>query len=347
MANESEPTGRARGAIALAEKLGPEGTKLRAAKGAAARWRKQLVATHKGNFKDQLGIDVECYVLNDPVRTAVISQTGMAQALGLTMRGNVLERFISSKAMADVVVAELAEKLRNPLSFQGVAVMAETSEGMPKVVPPASVKGFDAALLIDLCNAISKASAAGRLGERYKNIVRQAAVITGASAKTGIRSLVYALAGYSPSTEEVISAFKHYVQEEAKKYEQEFPNELYMQWHRLYKIPVPIRGKSWHMMHLTVRHIYYPLAKSNGRILDLMRALKASDGDRKKKLFQFLSEVGTRALRMHIGRVLEMAESSRSRGEYDSKIVARFGGQQELELVLPIEQLAPSSSAPA
>ena len=90
-------------------------------------------------------------------------------------------------------------------------------------------------------------------------------------------------------------------------------------------------------MHLTVRHIYYPLAKSNGKILELVRALKSSDGDRKKKLFQFLNEVGARALRIHIGRVLEMAESSSSRLEYDGKIVLRFGGQQELELAVPGE----------
>ena len=111
--------------------------------------------------------------------------------------------------------------------------------------------------------------------------------IVGASAKAGIQGLVYALTGFDRTKEEVIQAFRHYVREEAKKYEQEFPNELYMQWHRLYEIPVPVRGKSWHLMHLTVRHIYFPLAKSNGKILELMRALKASDGDRRKKLFQF------------------------------------------------------------
>ena len=66
-----------------------------------------------------------------------------------------------------------------------------------------------------------------------------------------------------------------------------------------------------------------------------MRALKAQDGPRKNKLFQFLSEVGARALRIHIGRVLEMAESSLDSLSYESKVVKRFGGQQELELVLP------------
>jgi hypothetical protein len=77
---------------------------------------------------------------------------------------------------------------------------------------------------------------------------------------------VYALAGYNPTIEEVIAAFKLYVQEEARKYEPEFPNELYMQWHRLYDIPVPVRGKPWHFKYLTVRHIYHPLAQSSGKL---------------------------------------------------------------------------------
>jgi hypothetical protein len=95
------------------------------------------------------------------------------------------------------------------------------------------------------------------------------------------------------------------------------------------------RGKSWHFKHLTVKHIYFPLAQSNGRILELVRALKARDGDRKKKLFQFLSEVGARALRIQLGRVLEMSESSVDKVEYEKKITDRFGTQKELELVLP------------
>jgi len=144
------------------------------------------------------------------------------------------------------------------------------------------------------------------------------------------------LAGYNPTAEEVINAFKNYVQEEAKKYEKEFPPELYQAWYRLYKIP-PIqgRGRPWEFKTLTVNHIYAPLAKSNGMILELTRALKANDGDRKKKLFQFLSEVGTRALRMHLGRVLEMAEDSPDQATYEKKITKRFGDQQELELVFP------------
>ncbi len=71
--------------------------------------------------------------------------------------------------------------------------------------------------------------------------------------------------------------------------------------------------------------------------------MKAKEGDRQKKLFQFLNDVGARALRMHLGRVLEMAESSPDEASYERRIRERFGDQQELELVLPTP---PSAASP-
>ena len=118
------------------------------------------------------------------------------------------------------------------------------------------------------------------------------------------------------------------MQEEAKRYEKEFPPELYVEWHRLYEIPVHGRGKPWHFKHLTLNHIYIPLAPSNGKVPEVMRVAKTKDGDRRKKLFQFLSEIGARALSRHLGRVLEMAESSATKIDYERKIVERFGGQR-------------------
>jgi hypothetical protein len=46
-----------------------------------------------------------------------------------------------------------------------------------------------------------------------------------------------------------------------------------------------------------------------------------------------------------MGRVLEMAESSSNRIAYENKIVERFGGQQELELIVPSPS-APASELP-
>ena len=322
----TEPKGKAKGGIERAKSLTPEARKKIASDAAKARWG--LKATHKGNFKEDFGIDAECYVLDDEHKTAVISKRGMAAALGFSEGGSRVTTFVNSARIAPYAGRELIEKLENPLIFQLPPLGA-------KAQPPTPIHGHDVTMLIDVCKAIVDAEAKGDLLPRQAHIGKQAHIILSASAKAGIKGLVYALAGYRPETEEVIAAFKLYVQEEAKKYEKEFPPELYAEWHRLYDIPVIPRGKSWHFKHLTVKHIYHPLAKSNGKILELVRALKAQGGDQKTKLFQFLNEVGARALRMQIGRVLEMAESSPALADYEKKTIERFGGQQELELVLP------------
>jgi hypothetical protein len=75
-----------------------------------------------------------------PNKTAVISQTGMGRALGLSVRGNAFPRFLTSKAMSETVGAELRDKLENPLKFQwGTGGAGQ---------PPTTIHGFDVTLLI-------------------------------------------------------------------------------------------------------------------------------------------------------------------------------------------------------
>ncbi len=319
----NEESMQSKGGKARARKLTPEQLAESARKAAEARWaQRPMRATHKGNFKEEFGIDVDCYVLDDQQKTPVLSQRGFTKALGLSEGGSTLGKFLASKKISEFGGAELIQKLTQPVKFEWGTGGAE--------MPPSTINGFDATLLIDICKVITSHRA--ELGKRYENVIIQADVINAASAKSGIRGLVYALAGYSPAAEEVIAAFKMYVQEEAKKYEKEFPPELYKEWYRLYEIePIQGRGRPWEFKKLTVNHIYVPLAKSRGKILEVMQANKAKGGDRKRKLLQFLSEIGTRALRMHLGRVLEMAEDSPDQATYEKRITKRFGDQQELD----------------
>lgn len=311
--------------MARAAKLSPEERSQIARKAALAR--RPLEAIRKGNFKDDFGFDAECYVLNDLNKTAVMTQRGMAAALGMSSSsGIVLKRFIHTKAIANSTLgAAIAEKIDNPLIFKGLLVgQSSTTETM--------VHGNDVTLLIDICNAILEANANGTISSSQQKFVKSASIIVAASAKSGIQNLVYKMAGYDATKEEVIQAFRAFVLDEARKYEKEFPPELYGEWARLYQITPPIRGRSWKHMHLTNDHVYYPLARSDGALLQLLREAKSNDGDRNKKLFQFLNEVGVRALRIHLGRILEMAESSGSQSEYEAKVAQRFGGQQMLKI---------------
>ena len=88
------------GGIKRAELLPPERRAEIARQAAEARWGGRPVrAIHKGNFVKEFGIDVDCYVLDDVQKTAVISQRGMGEALGLPSRGNSFPRFLASQSM--------------------------------------------------------------------------------------------------------------------------------------------------------------------------------------------------------------------------------------------------------
>lgn len=319
--------GAAKGGEARASKLSPERRREIARAAVQTRWEKAgkaplARATHKGSFKEEFGVDVDCYVLDDEQKTAVISQTGMARALAMSSRGSSFPNFLATRAMAGAVSAELREKLANPIRFQWGTGGGE--------IPPTTVHGFDATLLVDVCKAIVAAEAKGEITKRQAKIAQQAHVVLGASAKAGIKGLVYALAGYDATREEVIAAFKFYVREEAREYEKEFPDQLYAEWYRLYNVPKPARNKPWKFKHLTVEQVYRPLARSNGKILQLTRKQRVSSETRYKKLHQFLSEIGVKALRTHLGQLLGVARISKDGQEYEEYVDTLFGEQRKL-----------------
>src|SRR5579863_7821416 len=87
-------------AEARAKALPAEKRREIAKQGAAARWKSKIyTARHGGNFLQHFGIDIECYVLDDPGKTPVISQRGMGQAIGFSRRGSRLTVFMNSQTM--------------------------------------------------------------------------------------------------------------------------------------------------------------------------------------------------------------------------------------------------------
>lgn len=286
-----------------------------------------LRATHKGNFKEHFGFDVDCYVLDDEAKTAVISQRGMGETLGLGSSGSRLPKFLEGRAISRHLGAETVKKASNPLVFQGFSAGGNEA-------PPSIVHGFDVTLLIDICRAIVAAEAAGDLRPQQAKVAQQAHIILAASAKQGIKDLVYSLAGYDLTKEEIIASFKRFIAEEAREYEREFPEQLYQEWYRIYGMPEAEKNRRpWKFRHLTVAQVYHPLAKSNGRLLQLMRIQKAKGKDRYAKLHQFLSDIGVKALRTHLGQLLGIAQLSETQPVYEKNFERVFGEQ----LALPIE----------
>ena len=233
-----------------------------------------------------------------------------------------LPRFLSGKNISPFVGAELSEKLEKPLIFQVSAAVLNS--------PPMVVHGHDVTILIDICKAIVQAESEGKLLSRHRKIAQQAHIIINASAKAGIKGLVYVLSGYNATREEAIAAFKFYVREEAREYEREFPEQLYEEWYRLYQIPRPGRNRPWKFKHLTVDQVYKPLAHSKGRVFELAQNNRTNSQQGNKRLHQFLSEVGVKALRNHLGQLLGIARISSDQDEYEGYFRKLFGVQRDL-----------------
>ena len=70
----------------------------------------------------------------------------------------------------------------------------------------------------------------------------------------------------------------------------------------------PERNKPWKFKHLTVNQVYHPLARSNGKVYELTQSQRAKSGSRHDKLHMFLSEIGVKALRQHLGQLLGIAQ---------------------------------------
>ena len=318
MSNGNKYPKKSAGGKARAKALSPIRRSEIAKNAALERWG--IKATHRGNFRE-FGIDVECYVLNNNQKSAVISQGGMAVALGFKNgTAYCFRHFMECKVIDSYLGVELRKKIENPVKFK-----------LPNMEPrnPSEIFGYDVSVLTEICKAIASADKDDVLLAHQKPIAKQAAIILGASAELGMQNLVYSLSGYDQKREETIADFKRYVAEETLGYEREFPEQLYLEWYRLYGLTIPEGENTWKLQHLMVEHVYWFLAKNRGRILEFTRVQETKAEDRCKKLHKFLSNVGAKALRQHLGQLLSAAQLSDSHEDYEKNVRRLFGDLHE------------------
>ena len=84
----------------------------------------------------------------------------------------------------------------------------------------------------------------------------------------------------------------------------------------------------WKFQHLTVQQVYKLLAHSNGEILQLTRDKRRRADARSKALHQFLSEIGVKALRTHLGQLRGIAQVSDDKAQYEKNFEKVFGDRQ-------------------
>lgn len=317
------------GGQARARKLTREDRQEIAKKAAAARWAKisdptgMPRATHQGIMP--IGdVEIEVYRLHDGRR--LIAKRAMANALGLKSEGgNAFLRTVTRKGVRSAIDEYLWEKIENPIIFSIL-------EGDHKI-PGATADGYEAATLIEVCDALIQARNDDLLAPSQDFLAVQAEIIIRSAAKIGIIALIDAATGYIEDVkkEEYLIKWKEFISAEFRQWESEFPNNFAEMIYKIYGIkrkdPKSFRHPQF-FGWFTRKYIYHPLANSRGAILKMLdeaNPVVYTGRSRKYKLHQFLSDqIGLPALRQHLWQVIGIGNASRDKIDFERNFYRAF-----------------------
>lgn len=310
------------GGNARAEKLTSDEKSEIARIAAQARWAKmrepgRLPRAETAGVLRFGDAELDVYVLDD--RRRVISKKAIARGLGLKSEGgNAFLRTMSRKGVRSVLSAELIEKIENPIYF--------------KPLNGDSADGFEAEVLIEVCDALIQARNKKQLTSTQAFLAVKAEIIIRSAAKVGIIALVDEASGYLDKTkDEYRKLFDKFIRAEFRQWDQEFPDKFFDMIYRLYglKRQKPDSNKHPQFFGRFIRkYIYFPLANSQGAILeqlDQKNPIVYDGGGRKYKFFQYLTDhIGMNAFRQHLWQVVGIGEAAADKAHFERGFYRAF-----------------------
>lgn len=319
---EDTPTPQSKGGDERARRLTSEERREIALKAAQARWAKvhdpnRLPEAETAGVLTIGDVDLDVYVLND--RRRVISKKAMARALHLkSAGGNAFMRTMSRKGVRSALPATLIARIDNAISF--------------KPLTGDLADGYEAEVLIEVCDALMQARNDDRLQASQKFLAIQAEIIVRSAAKIGIIALIDEATGYTDKTkDEYRRLFEQFIRKECRQWEKEFPPKFFDMIYRLYNLKRQKPDSTRHPQffgHFIRRYIYHPLANSKGMILEELEKKNPvvyDGGGRKHKFFQWLSDiVGMPTFRQHLWQVVGMGEAATDRIQFERGFYRAF-----------------------
>ena len=333
-----EPVGKARGAIALANSMTPAERKERASKAATARWSQKgaplkvevipkiPVAIYRGVLS-LVGVDLPCYVLDNGVH--LVSRTGFIEIVTGIPEGGGWKKYLTVAPLRPFIDADSVESRLVEFKIPEVEGIAE------------SVKGLPDDLVIELCRGFVSALEASaidpehhKLTHRQMQMAIKANSILSACAKVGLTALIDEATGYQydRARDALQVKLKAYLEEEMRKWEPTFPQELWVEFARLtnWKGAVTKRPKYWGK--LVMELVYEYLDK------DVAKWLKENAPAPKhgQNYHQWLSaQFGLKKLVEHIWTLIGVAKTCVTMHELREKMAA-LNGKSMVQLYLPV-----------
>lgn len=270
-------------------------------------------------------MELPVYVLNDGRR--VISRTGATDALTGRKGGGNLESYLGVEALKGYIPEDVHEQW---IEFVLPGVVNKT------------VQGMSAETFLDICSAYVQALNDGALQtDRQRDIAIKAAMFQSACAKLGLEALIDEVTGYQYVRAEDALQFKLrlYLEEEMRKWENTFPEELWREFGRLTHWQGALHQRPKYWGQLVMQLIYEYLDP------DVAEWLRKNNPKPQKgqNHHQWLSsQYGLKKLTEHIWMVIGLAKACSSMPELKSRMAQLYGRQP-----VQITMFLPPPAAPA
>ena len=200
--------------------------------------------------------------------------------------------------------------------------------------------GYEATVLIDICDAFLQARKEINLSPRQKIIADQCEILVRSFAKVGLIALIDEATGYQYDREkkELQTVLKALISDEILAYQQQFQLSFYREIFRLWRIPFTpknIKRKPQFIGHLTNRYVYSNLPKGSF-VLDKLRSLtpRTKKGNRAYQFHRHLTDEGKESLKKVLYTIEALASISQSKEQFDRLVQEKYG-----QKTLPFDNL--------
>lgn len=258
-------------------------------------------------------VTFECHVLNDPEHSRVLTAGEVVRVLtGRTTRPGSLNQYLE----------------RIP-GYKPEAVKSRTIQfRIPQVPTPAI--GYEATLLVEICEMYLDARAAGELRKSQEKIAAMAEVIVRACAKVGIIALVDEATGYEKLRKKQALQIKlqAFIAEDMQEWVKVFPDEFWLELARLEGIRYSPRNRPIRWGKYVMAFVYDAIDGDVGREL----RKKNPNPKKGKNHHQWLREYGKESVHRQIGSVITIMKLCDDMDDFRRKFAKVFAKNQQLVL---------------
>ncbi len=238
------------------------------------------------------------------------------------------KRVMAQREIVRVLTGHVKGDLGNYLKSQSLRAYIDPekiiSETMRFKLPGTQYKGFgyEATLLLDICDAYLRAREKGALATNQQDIAKQAEIITRACAKVGMIALIDEATGYEAfkKKRDLQLKLQAFIAEDMQEWARMFPDEFWFELARLESIHYSPRNRPLRWGKYVMAFVYDAIDEDIGKKLREINP----DPHFKQNHHQWLREFGRHIVHDHLQRVITVMKLCDGMEDFKKKFARVF-----------------------